>query len=42
VLFRSLGNPRNYGVRNMVSTGDTLYIGIANIDDGLQIWTMAE
>jgi len=42
-VFRDgLGNPRNYGVRNMVSTGDTLYIGIANIDDGLQIWTMAE
>jgi len=38
-VFRGgLGNPRNYGVRNMLSVGDTLYIGLSNIDDGLEIW----
>lgn len=42
-VFRGgLGNPRNYGVRNMVSTDDTLYIGLSNIEDGLQIWAYTE
>jgi hypothetical protein len=42
VFKDGLGNPRNFGVRNMVSVGDTLYLGLANIDDGLQVWTVAE
>ncbi len=42
-VFRyGLGNPRNYGVRNMASVGDTLYLGLSNIDDGLQIWSVQD
>ncbi len=42
VFKDGLGNRYNFGVRDMVSTGDTLYLGLANIHNGLQIWAMAE
>ncbi len=33
---------RSYGVRNLTSVGDTLYVGLTNIDHGLQIWAMTK
>ncbi|MEW6250178.1 MAG: hypothetical protein AB1716_05995 [Planctomycetota bacterium] len=42
VFKDGLGNYRNFAVRNMVSTGDALYLGLANIDEGLQIWSFVE
>jgi len=42
-VFRDgLGDHRNFAVRNLVSTGDTLYVGLANVENGLQIWALAE
>ena len=38
VFADGLGNPRNTGVRSLLSTSDGLLIGIANIDDGLSVW----
>jgi hypothetical protein len=38
VFTDGLGNPDNYGVRNMVSAGGTLYLGMANVAEGLEIW----
>ncbi len=40
VFNDGLGNPDNYGVRNMLSVGDVLYIGMANPVDGLEIFEM--
>ncbi len=39
VFDGGLGNRENYGVRNLESVGDTLYIGLSNIWEGLEIWT---
>ncbi|MDZ4857789.1 MAG: hypothetical protein SGI88_02315 [Candidatus Hydrogenedentes bacterium] len=33
-----LGDPYNYGARNMLAVGDDLYIGMANIYEGFEIW----
>lgn len=38
VLDAGLGDRNSYGVRNLESVGDTLYIGLANVHDGLQVW----
>lgn len=38
VFDGGLGNPKNYGVRNITPVGDALYIGFSNIWDGLEIW----
>jgi hypothetical protein len=38
IFFDGLGDPDNYGVRTMVSAQDRLFLGMANIFDGLQIW----
>jgi hypothetical protein len=40
IFQAGLGNPDNYGVRNMVSHDGTLYIGMANPFDGLEVWKM--
>ena len=37
-----LGNPDNYGVRNMESHDGTLYVGMANPVDGLEVFEMVE
>jgi hypothetical protein len=42
VFTDGLGNPGNYGVRNMDSGGGTLYLGMANVLEGLEIWRMRE
>ncbi len=36
-----LGNPGNYGFRNMLSAGGALFLGTANPYDGLEIWKAA-
>ncbi|MCC6694024.1 MAG: hypothetical protein IT365_00210 [Candidatus Hydrogenedentes bacterium] len=33
-----LGDPYNYGARNMLAVGKDLYIGMANIYEGLEVW----
>lgn len=38
VFTDGLGNPYNYGVRTMVSVGETLYLGMTNPFEGLEIW----
>lgn len=38
VFTDGLGNPDNYGVRNMVSADGRLYLGMANPTEGLEIW----
>jgi len=38
VTLTGLGDVGNYGIRTMVSVGDTLYIGTTNPFDGLEIW----
>jgi hypothetical protein len=40
VFTHGLGNPDHYGVRNLVSVAGELFIGLANIVDGLEIWKM--
>jgi len=42
VFTNGLGNPNNFGIRKLVSVGDTLYLGLANIIEGLQVWEMRE
>jgi hypothetical protein len=42
VFTDGLGNLGNYGVRNMVSADGTLYLGMANVLEGLEIWRMRE
>jgi hypothetical protein len=32
------GDPYNYGARNMLAVGDDLYVGMANIYEGIEIW----
>jgi len=39
VTRTGFGNPGNYGVRNMKSVGDTLFVGTANPFDGLEVWS---
>jgi hypothetical protein len=38
VFTDGLGNPDNYGVRQMLAVDERLYLGLANIDEGLSIW----
>lgn len=38
VFTDGLGNPYNYGARNMLAVGGDLYIGMANMYEGLEIW----
>ncbi len=38
VFTHGLGNPDHYGVRTMASVDDKLYVGLANIFDGLQVF----
>lgn len=38
VFTDGLGDPYNYGARNMLAVEDDLYIGMANIYEGLEIW----
>jgi hypothetical protein len=38
VFTNGLGNPDHYGVRNMLSVGETLILGMANPLDGLEIF----
>ena len=38
VFTDGLGNPDNYGVRNIVSAEGTLFLGMANVLEGLEIW----
>jgi hypothetical protein len=38
VFTNGLGNPDNYGVRTMVSAEGTLFLGMANVLEGLEIW----
>jgi len=38
VFQDGLGNPDNYGVRQLLAHEGFLYIGFANIDEGLEIW----
>lgn len=33
-----LGDPQNYGVRNLLSVGDQMFLGLANVNTGLTIW----
>lgn len=33
-----LGDPYNIGVRNMLGVGNHLYVGMANMTEGLEIW----
>lgn len=33
-----LGDPQNYGVRNLLSVGDELFLGLVNVNTGLTIW----
>ncbi len=40
VFKDGLGNPDNYGVRTLTTTETGLFIGLANIDQGLQVWRM--
>ena len=40
VFTDGLGNPDNYGIRNMESVDGTLYLGMANPEDGLEIFRM--
>lgn len=42
VFTNGLGNPDNYGVRNMVSGNGTLYIGLSNPTDGLEVFEYVE
>lgn len=42
IFTNGLGNPDNYGVRNMVSGNGTLYIGLANPTDGLEVFEYVE
>lgn len=38
VFKNGLGDPYNFGIRNMVSLDGWLYLGLANNFDGLEIW----
>jgi len=38
VTVDGLGDVGNYGIRTMVSVGDTLYLGTTNPFDGLEVW----
>ena len=38
VFTNGLGNPDHYGIRTMVSAGGNLFLGFANVLDGLEIW----
>jgi hypothetical protein len=38
VMTDGFGDPYNYGARNMLAVGDELYVGMANIYEGLEIW----
>jgi len=38
VFTDGLGDPYNYGARNMLAVDDDLYIGMANIYEGFEIW----
>lgn len=38
VMNDGFGDPYNYGARNMLTVGDDLYVGMANIYEGLEIW----
>ena len=38
VMTDGFGDPYNYGARNMLAVGDDLYVGMANIYEGLEIW----
>jgi len=38
VMTDGFGDPYNYGARNMLTVGDDLYVGMANIYEGLEIW----
>ncbi len=40
VFTDGLGNPDNYGVRTMLAIDQQLYLGLANIDEGLEIWLL--
>ncbi len=42
VFTNGLGNYNNYGVRKIVSAGDTLYVGLSNVIDGLEVWMRRE
>jgi hypothetical protein len=38
VSTNGLGDPYNIGVRNMLGVGNHLYVGMANLTEGLEIW----
>lgn len=38
VTLTGFGDPGNYGIRTMISVGDTLYLGTTNPFDGLEVW----
>ncbi|MCX8042584.1 MAG: hypothetical protein N3B18_00490 [Desulfobacterota bacterium] len=41
VFKDGLGNPDNFGIRQLLAHDGALYIGFANIDEGLEIWRAA-